>query len=132
VSFSSHHHPSTLGAVALGGAVGALLRWVLEVLLPTGGLPWATLLTNVVGCAAFAALVAVERTRPVPLWVRPGVGTGLLGGFTTFSVYAVQVAVLGTTALPLALAYLLATPVLCILVAVGVGEAVQRWAGRGR
>ena len=119
-------HPWTLLAVALGGAVGAALRWALELALPVGGWPWATLLANVVGSAALAVLVVHDDRHAHPRWLRPGVGTGLLGGFTTFSTYAVQVAVLDATDPLLALAYLVATPALCVVAATVAGRLALR------
>ena len=118
-----HAHPSTLAAIAAGGAVGSVLRWLLELGLPAdGGWPWATLLTNVVGSAALAVLVVRGDRLPGPHWLRPGLGTGLLGGFTTFSTYAVQVHLLGSTAPPtLVLLYLLLTPALCVAAAAVAG-----------
>lgn len=123
-------HPRTLGTVALGGAVGAALRWVLELALPVHGWPWSTLLANAVGSAALAALVVHDDRHAHPRWLRPGVGTGLLGGFTTFSTYAVQVALLGSTDTLMALLYLLTTPVVCVLAAALAGGLALR-RGRG-
>lgn len=125
-------HPATLMSVALGGAVGALLRWGLELALPTEqtAWPWATLLANVLGSAALAWLVVHGERRHHPSWVRPAVGTGLLGGFTTFSTYAVQVAVIGSGTPALALLYLLATAALCVLAAALAGGAARRWGRR--
>ncbi|PZU45031.1 MAG: chromosome condensation protein CrcB, partial [Arsenicicoccus sp.] len=57
-------------------------------------------------------------------------GTGLLGGFTTFSTYAVQVAVIGSGTPALALLYLLATAALCVLAAALAGGAARRWGRR--
>ncbi|GAA5166696.1 hypothetical protein GCM10011366_02410 [Ornithinimicrobium tianjinense] len=133
-STGAHHHwhpshPRTLLAVAAGGAVGAVLRWALEVALPTTGLPWVTLLVNVVGCAALAVLVVHDDRHRHPRWLRPGVGTGLLGGFTTFSTYAVQVAALSGPQPRVALVYLVVTPVLCVAAA-GVAGALALRAGR--
>lgn len=74
--------------VAFGGAVGSLARWALETLWPTPprGLPWATLVINVSGCALLGALlVLVLEVWPPSRYVRPLLGTGVLGGFTTFS-----------------------------------------------
>ncbi|WP_281965755.1 FluC/FEX family fluoride channel [Serinicoccus marinus] len=118
-----------LGWVAAGGAVGALLRWALELLTPVGAvLPWSTLLVNVLGSAALAWLLVRDERRPGPVWLRPGVGTGLLGGFTTFSTYAVQVTLATGVAPATAAAYLLGTPVLCVVAAALGGGAALRWA----
>lgn len=116
-----------LGAVALGGAAGALLRWLVDLSLPAGaGWPWATLLVNVLGCAVLGWLVTRDDLHQPAWWLRPGVGTGLLGGFTTFSTYAVQVALLGRDERLLALAYLLLTPVVCVGAAALAGTLALR------
>ncbi|UQX02154.1 CrcB family protein [Streptomyces sp. RerS4] len=84
-----------LAAVAAGGMVGAAARYGVGLLWPTGApgaFPWTTLWINVVGCALIGvlmALVAEGAGRAHPL-VRPFAGTGVLGGFTTFSAYALD------------------------------------------
>nr|WP_069816464.1 CrcB family protein [Streptomyces sp. TP-A0874] len=81
-------------AVAVGGAVGAAARYGAALLWPTatGAFPWTTLLVNVVGCAVIGVFMVVitELWTPHPL-LRPFFGTGVLGGFTTFSTYAVDI-----------------------------------------
>ncbi|MEU6440334.1 CrcB family protein [Streptomyces sp. NPDC047046] len=81
--------------VAAGGALGAVARYGAAVLWPTarGHFPWTTLLVNVVGCALIGVLMAVvAELRPhTHRLVRPFLGTGVLGGFTTFSTYAMDV-----------------------------------------
>src|SRR5690242_15328656 len=61
----------TLAAISLGSALGALARWAAEEVLPhdPGGLPWSTLLVNVVGCFLIGVLMVlvVERWRHQPL-----------------------------------------------------------------
>ncbi|QNE23278.1 fluoride efflux transporter CrcB [Kribbella qitaiheensis] len=83
-----------LGVVAAGGAIGAAARYLVGLAWPTasGGFPWATLGINVVGCA----LIGVLMVLVADVWthqrlLRPFVGTGMLGGFTTFSTYAVDI-----------------------------------------
>lgn len=75
-----------LTAVAVGGALGALARWAVGIALPGAG-PWATLGINVLGCLLIGVLVALAVAAPL---VRPFLGTGVLGGFTTFSGYALD------------------------------------------
>jgi CrcB protein len=118
-------------AVATGGAIGSLLRWVTELALPQSGGLWATLLVNVVGSAALAVLVERGRGGARPPWLVPAVGTGLLGGFTTFSAYAVQVAALaGSGNGPArALTYAVVTAALCVAVAALAGAGARRTAG---
>ncbi|MFY1688879.1 fluoride efflux transporter CrcB [Plantactinospora sp. WMMB782] len=80
-------------AVALGGALGSAGRYGLAVLWPhaPAGVPWATLLTNLAGCALIGLLMRLVTTAAAPhRLVRPFLGTGILGGFTTFSTYAVE------------------------------------------
>jgi len=77
-------------AVALGGAVGALLRWTLSEGVPDGaGFPWTTFAINVSGSLVLALLPALPAVRRRPLLVA-GLGPGLLGGFTTLSAYSEQ------------------------------------------
>ncbi|MYS79538.1 fluoride efflux transporter FluC [Embleya scabrispora] len=78
-----------LTAVSIGGAIGALGRWALAEALPHSGtaFPWATLLTNVTGCLLMGILMGLMPPGPL---TRPFLGTGVLGGFTTFSTFAVE------------------------------------------
>ena len=66
--------------VGVGGACGALLRHALADVLP--GLSLPTLAANLLGCLLLGLLVGARPDDPV---LRPLLGTGLLGGFTTFS-----------------------------------------------
>ncbi len=75
-------------AVAAGGVIGALARYgvSLAIGVPSEGFPWATFGINVLGCLLIGALMAL----PAKGLRRPLLGTGVLGGFTTFSGYAVE------------------------------------------
>ena len=55
-------------------------------------MPWATFLINVSGCALIGVLMVTitELTSPHRL-VRPLLGLGVLGGYTTFSTYSVEI-----------------------------------------
>ncbi|MEV4490764.1 CrcB family protein [Micromonospora coxensis] len=120
-------HPSAvLGAIAVGGVLGALARAGLQAALPHSptGFPWATFAVNVTGCLLIGALMAVLDRRRVPPLTRPFLGVGVLGGFTTFSAYVVDVhAALAAGAPVTALAYLAATLVAGLL-AVVAGDAL--------
>ncbi|MEI4271559.1 fluoride efflux transporter CrcB [Klenkia sp. LSe6-5] len=79
--------------VALGGALGALGRWGVSLALPhaPGAWPWATVTVNLTGCLVIGALLAVLMARwPGHPWLRPFLATGVLGGYTTFSAFAVD------------------------------------------
>lgn len=83
-----------VAAVALGGAIGACGRYGASLLWTTapGGFPWTTLLVNVVGCAVIGVfMVVISDVWAAHRLVRPFFGTGVLGGFTTFSTYAVEI-----------------------------------------
>lgn len=73
--------------VMLGGMLGTAARLGVGMLVPhVGGFPLATLIVNVVG----ALLIGVLAARlPSSSEVRVFLGTGILGGFTTYSAFAV-------------------------------------------
>jgi fluoride exporter len=98
VRFAERGERSVLAAVAAGGAIGAVARYQAGLAWPTvpGGFPWTTLLVNVVGSLAIGALltaVTARRRAAHPL-LRPFLATGVLGGFTTFSAFALDTAAL--------------------------------------
>ena len=109
-----------LVAVFVGGLVGTTLRLGLDVVLPhvAGGsvvgaglergsasyvaltevtvagasIAWSTVAVNILGSLALGYLVArLWRLPSTPAWLKVGMGTGLLGSFTTFSAIAVNV-----------------------------------------
>ena len=122
---------AVLGAVSAGGAIGALARDALTVAWPRqpGAFPWATFVTNVTGCLLIGVLmVLITEVWAAHQLLRLFLGTGVLGGYTTFSTYAVdaqQLVVAG--AARTALLYLAAT-VVTALVAVYAGMALTRLA----
>ncbi|WP_435205836.1 fluoride efflux transporter FluC [Micromonospora sp. bgisy143] len=121
-------HPATvLAAIATGGVLGALARAGLQHLAPhpPTGFPWATFGVNTTGCLLIGVLMATlgHLGGGHPL-ARPFLGVGILGGFTTFSTYAVDIQQALIAGAPgTALAYLAAT-LLGALVAVALGDAV--------
>ncbi|MFF8973857.1 fluoride efflux transporter FluC [Streptomyces sp. NPDC014995] len=121
--------------VAVGGGLGAAARYAASLWWPTpaGGFPWTTLWVNVVGCALIGVfLVLITEALSVHRLVRPFFGTGVLGGFTTFSTYAVDLRGLFDAGRPgTALAYLTAT-LFAALAAVWLAATGTRLALRGR
>ena len=80
-------------AVAVGGIVGTGLRLGLDTLLPhsDSGFPLSTLIINVLGSFLLGLLVSTLWARAsTPSWLKAGLGTGLLGSFTTFSALSVS------------------------------------------
>jgi CrcB protein len=120
---------SVLGVTSVGGAAGALARYGLGRAMPNGatGFPWTTLLVNVSGCLLIGVLmVLVSDVWPGRRLLRPFLGTGLLGGYTTFSTYVVDAQHLMIAgAAGTALAYLAGT-LLTALTAVHAGMTATR------
>ncbi|WP_291381157.1 CrcB family protein [Demequina sp.] len=124
--------PRMLALVMLGGAVGVTARWhVSEAFAPQPGQwPWATFLINVVGSLLLGLLLeTLLRSGPDAGWrrgIRVGVGTGLLGGFTTYSTFIVETdRLVATDHLWTGVAYPLVSVVVGVLAAVA-GIAVAR------
>jgi CrcB protein len=115
--------------VAAGGALGAAARYATSLLWPTPleGFPWATLTINAVGCAFIGVVMVITSdVRVGHRLVRPFLGAGVLGGFTTFSAYAVDIQRLVAEGhARTGLAYLAATP-LAALTAVWASTAGTR------
>ena len=122
-----------LGVIALGGAAGAALRHGVAELLPRDpeGFPTATFLVNVTGCLAIGLLmVAIAAWWPRSRYVRPLLGVGVLGGFTTFSTYALESRdLVAEGAAPTSVLYLAATlgaGLLAVVAGMAAGEARVR------
>ncbi|MEX0311795.1 MAG: fluoride efflux transporter CrcB [Tateyamaria sp.] len=84
---------STLSLVALGGAIGAALRWltgvaVLRALGPSD-FPVAIITVNVIGSFLMGVFVVAAAQRGLT-HLSPFVMTGVLGGFTTFSAFSLE------------------------------------------
>lgn len=120
---------AVVAVIAAGGALGAAARQGVSLGIPSGdgGLPWATLLVNVSGCLLIGVLmVLIVEARRVHRLVRPFLGVGVLGGYTTFSTYTVEAQVLIAAGRPgVALGYLVGTAA-AALVAVQLGVISTR------
>lgn len=123
-------HGTALAAVAAGGSLGATARWAVAEAVPhdPGRFPWSTLLTNVVGCFLIGVLMVLVIERwPQHRWVRPFFGTGILGGYTTFSTYAVDTRTLvAADRADLAAAYAIGTLALGLLAVVAGLRVTER------
>ncbi len=91
-----HRHPGLIALIFLGGALGTWCRALLENAAPADpdGVPWMTLAINVSGSLLLGLLLeTLARTGPDSGWrrgARLALGTGVLGGFTTYSTFAVE------------------------------------------
>ncbi len=73
--------------LCLGGGLGAVARFLLDsvVRARVGDFPWATLLINLTGSLLLGVLTGLVLFRGAPDQIRLALGTGLCGGYTTFS-----------------------------------------------
>ncbi|GAA1017875.1 putative fluoride ion transporter CrcB 1 [Acrocarpospora pleiomorpha] len=112
-----------LAAISAGGVLGALGRYGISVALPhpPGGFPWSTFLVNVSGCLLIGVLMVLVTEVWTAKLLRPFLGVGVLGGYTTFSTYVLDIhqAMIAGSA-DIALIYLAATL---------VGSVLAAWAG---
>ena len=106
--------------VALGGAVGSVLRFLAVQVL---GAPVATLVVNVLGSFVIGALFVVLGPK---MQYAPLLMAGLLGGFTTFSAFSLDTLKLVEAGQILQAAIYVAGTVLLSLIAVALGVALAR------
>ncbi len=105
--------------VGLGGALGAMLRYGSNLIVRANFIFASTLLVNVIGSFILGSLMAYSfgRTASMGNWVL-FLGTGLCGGFTTFSAFSVEnLLLMQQGKLITALLYILLSVILGILAA---------------
>lgn len=128
-----HLSPSAIGLVFVGGSLGVLARAGLDHAFPTGtGFPTATFAINLVGALALAVLIETLTLRGPDAGhrrvLRLALGTGILGGFTTYSALAVQTdGLLRSGHAAMALAYGVATVAFGLIASI-IGIVGARWA----
>jgi CrcB protein len=88
----SYFPPMSYLAIALGGAVGSVLRYAVQTALrpASSGFPWGTLMVNLVGSFLIGLCAALAERQGAGSWIRPWLMVGLLGGFTTFSAFSLE------------------------------------------
>jgi fluoride exporter len=119
-----------LATIAAGGAIGAAARYLIGQSWPTpaGAFPVSTLSINILGCALIGVLmVLITEVWSRQRLLRPFLGTGVLGGFTTFSTYTVDIQrLLAGAHAGTALLYLTLTPVGALLAVWVAAHATRR------
>jgi CrcB protein len=113
-----------LVSVAIGGAVGAVLRHAIYIVVGrAGGFPYGTLIVNVLGCFGIGFLLyLIDHRQSLDTQWRPLLVTGLLGSFTTFSTFGYE-----TIALWSAGERVSALTVVLANVVLGCGAVVLGW-----
>jgi fluoride exporter len=121
--------PPTIVAIALGGAIGTVARFLLDTALavPAGHFPTTTLLINLTGSLAIGLLIPLtDKLAPrVPL-ARPFLIVGILGGWTTYSTFTVDAVTLMKDGHAASSVLYLAATVFGGLASVVLGNAVGR------
>jgi CrcB protein len=110
----------TLSFIALGGAIGSVLRHLLVTAI---GAPWGVAAVNVLGSFAIGVLFVLLDTRTG--W-QLFLMTGLLGGFTTFSAFSLDTLKLVEQGHSLQAALYVVVSVALSLIAVALGVALSR------
>ena len=124
---------TALAAISAGGALGAAGRYLIGETWPTpaGSFPVGTLAINVLGCALIGVLmVLITEVWSRQRLLRPFLGTGVLGGFTTFSTYTVDIQRLAGRHMGTALLYLALTPIGALLAVWAAATATRSQIGR--
>lgn len=107
-----------LGLVAVGGAIGAVLRYAISYTIASSEFPWSTLMVNVVGSFALGILSVMAINNLVSKDATLLLGVGLLGAFTTMSTFSFEtVDLLKNDQYILALTYSSLSFLLCIVCA---------------
>ncbi|HEX6757052.1 MAG TPA: CrcB family protein [Propionibacteriaceae bacterium] len=128
----AHLSWDNLVLVGLGGTVGTGLRYLISTVVPDWAqMPVATFGINVLGAFLLGVLLELLADRSLDTgWsrrIRLGIGTGLLGGFTTYSALTTETVVLAAAHPAMAAAYAMATVVLG-----GAASIAGIWLSRGR
>lgn len=109
--------------VILGGGLGAAARYLLSLALMHPRFPYATIAINLAGSLLLGVLLGAAANRDVPSVLVTTLGTGVLGGFTTFSTFSVEAADLFRSGRPIAAAAYLLISTAGGLLAAAVGYA---------
>lgn len=116
-------------AIAIGGAAGAVARhglWLATTRAFGAGFPWGTFAVNAIGCALIGVLFVALEEHPSAPTLRALLMTGVLGGFTTFSAFALDAHNLAEAGQPGRAALYVAASVLVCLAACWFGAALAR------
>lgn len=124
--------PVILLYVAIGGAVGALARYIVAGMLHRllgEAFPWGTMGVNLIGSFLLGVVITSIDTTPVAARIQALLAIGFLGDFTTFSTFSHEgISMLRERSYPLAVVYVGTSVVLCVvgvLAGVTMGNAIR-------
>ena len=108
-------------ALACAGGLGALTRYLVDKSVPVTLFPVSTFLINIVGSFLIGAIYVLGTEKGIlPKEMAAVIATGFLGGFTTFSAYALQTVVLAENGqAAIAATYFVASPICSAIFAFG-------------
>ena len=109
-------------AVAIGGAIGATLRFAVSEWV---GTPQATLIVNAVGSLLLGICMAALANEMISKEMTLLLGTGILGAFTTMSTFSFETVEMWGDDRTMAVGYVLITMILCPLLAYAGWKAIE-------
>ena len=109
-------------AVAIGGAIGATLRFAVSEWV---GTPQATLIVNAVGSLLLGICMAALANEMISKEMTLFLGTGVLGAFTTMSTFSLETVEMWGDDRTRAVGYVLITMILCPLLAYAGWKAIE-------
>ena len=129
------HEWDLLAVIAAGAVIGAEARYGISTWIthPVAAMPWSTVVINAARSLIIGLLMAYIDGRGACRLLRPFVGVGILGGFTTFSTFAVDVdSLIHAHRVGVAVGYLAATILLCAVAVFSGYRAGRRAFGGAR
>ena len=114
--------PKNLLLVAIGGALGASLRYLVILWIPTHNFPWSTLSVNLIGSFLLGIIIGISSNQLLGEKSTLMIATGILGAFTTMSTYSIDTITLWENDRFNAILYILTTTIVGPLLAlIGIG-----------
>ena len=117
-------------AIGVGGLIGGLFRYLVEIVVPTPmSVPLGTLTVNLIGALLLGLIYFLADDRQWPSWLRLGLGTGMMGAFTTFSTFSLELSELVGHHIGLTIAYGLGSVcggVLFVMIGEWIGRLLVR------
>ena len=125
IQFQEHMDPKDLLLVAVGGALGACLRYLVIIWMPSENFPWATLSVNLIGSLALGIIISLSSNQILDERSTLLIATGILGAFTTMSTYSIETITLWKNNRLTAIIYVMITAIIGPILAFIRFESIQ-------